>query len=90
MTIKRKSDFLSNEKRTLVINELITYFNSERNEEIGIIAAEDIVNFFLQSCGEDIYAKGVQHARIVLRENLDHLETDLEQLSGTRSHKKII
>lgn len=86
--IKRKSDFLSNEKRTFVINELIAYFNSERNEEIGVIAAEDIVNLFLQSCGEDIYAKGVQHARIVLRENLDNLETDLEQLSGTRAHKK--
>jgi uncharacterized protein (DUF2164 family) len=81
MTINRKGDFLAREKRAETIKELIAYFNAERGEEIGMIAAEDLLDFLLNTCGEDIFKKGVQQSRIILRENLDNLETDLELLS---------
>ncbi len=80
-TIKRKGDLLSKESKDNAIKEIIHYFSTERSEEIGVIAAEDMLHFFLQTCGEDIYRKGVQHTRVVLRQNLDNLETDLDLLS---------
>lgn len=78
--IKRKGDFLSKEQRASAIKELISYFAEERDEEIGVIAAENLIDFFLRTCGDDMYRKGIQHSKIILRENLDNLETDLDQL----------
>ena len=50
--IKRKWDLLPKEKRKSCIDEIITFFKQKRDEEIGVIAAEDILGFFLQDIGE--------------------------------------
>jgi uncharacterized protein (DUF2164 family) len=47
---KRKFDLLiTNNKREAAIREIITYFNTELEQEIGIITAEDILDFFLDN-----------------------------------------
>jgi len=78
--VKRKLDLLSKEKRKSCIEEIITFFEQKRDEKIGIIAAENILDFFLQSTGEEIYNKGVIDSKRLLKERFDDLEIDLELL----------
>lgn len=49
--IKRKWDLISEEYRKESIREIIDFFQTEMDEEIGIIAAENILNHFLQTVG---------------------------------------
>ena len=67
--VDRKWDFLSKEKRASCINEIITYFKEEREEKIGIIAAESILDFLLQGVGGDIYNKGIDDSKKTLQKN---------------------
>jgi len=46
--VKRKWDILSKEQRDSVAKNIIYYFKNEREQEIGIIAAEEILDFFLK------------------------------------------
>lgn len=78
--VKRKFDVLSKEKKESLIKEVITYFKSERDEEIGVIAAEDILDFFLEALVPDVYNKGVSDAKALVKQGFDNLEIDLEVL----------
>lgn len=61
--IKRKWDVLTKERRDTLTREIITYFKTERDLEIGVIAAEDILDFFLQALVADIYNKAVSDSK---------------------------
>jgi len=45
---KRKWDLISKEQREESIKKIIDFFQTERDEEIGMIAADEILNHFLQ------------------------------------------
>ena len=79
-SINRKWDMLSKDRRDSCIKQIITFFKEKRDEEIGVIAAEDILDFFLQSVGEDIYNKGIEDSKEVLKKRFDDLELDLDLL----------
>ncbi len=51
MTQKRKQklDFISEDKRKAYLKEIIAFFQDERNEEIGFVAAEQVLGFFLRT-----------------------------------------
>lgn len=78
--IKRKGDLLSKEKRRVAIEAIISFFKNERNEDIGIIAAENALNFFLENMGDEIYNKGVEDARGFIKNRIEDLELDMEIL----------
>jgi len=78
--IKRKWDILPKAKRKACIDEIIAFFSQERDEEIGIIAAEDVLDFFLQEIGTDIYNKGVEDSRELLRNQFENLDINLDLL----------
>lgn len=78
--IKRKWDLLSPEKRKTHIAEIITFFQEERGDELGIIAAESFLDFFLQDIGAEIYDRGVTDAKELLRKRCEDLELDLDVL----------
>lgn len=71
---------LSKEKRAHAINEIIEFYKSERNEEIGVIAAEAMLDFFLEAVGKAVYNKGVKDARNILEQRLGDFGIDLEAL----------
>ena len=79
--IKRKGDRLTDEKRKETIDEIIYFFESERNEEIGHIAAEQVLNFFLETIGPDLYNRGIQDAKAALESRFDELRYDLDDLT---------
>jgi len=78
--IKRKWDRITNEKRKSSIEEIITFFKQERDEKIGVIAAEEILDFFLQTVGGDVYNKGVKDSKEALEKRTEDLKIDLDIL----------
>jgi len=77
---KRKWDILPQEKRESSIEEIIAFFEKERSEEIGIIAAEEILDFFLQNIGNHVYNKGIEDSRDIFKKRLNDTEIDLDLL----------
>lgn len=68
------------ERKAKIIREIVDYFNAERDEEIGVLAAEEILDFFLEAVGKDIYNKAVEDAKVTVKKGLENLEVDLEVL----------
>jgi len=80
--ITRQWDILSKGRRDNLVREIITYFKEELDKEIGILAAEDILDFFLKSLWKDIYNKALDDSKTTIKQNLDNLEIDLDLLLG--------
>jgi uncharacterized protein (DUF2164 family) len=79
---KRQHDFLSKDQRQHAIREIIGYFENERDEEIGIIAAEQILDFMLITFGEQIYKKAIEDTKKLFQTNMENLTVDLDMLVG--------
>jgi uncharacterized protein (DUF2164 family) len=79
---EKKDQFglLSKENRASAIKEIIAYFGTERDEEIGVIAAEDILDFFLETIGKDIFNKGIDDSKKIIAQNAENLDIDLDLL----------
>jgi len=71
---------LKKEKRSAYTRSIITHFDKEKYEKIGMIAAEDILEFFLQLIGPEIYNKGVDDSKKILEQRFQDLEVDLDLL----------
>ena len=81
MSSARKSwDRLPEDQKDIVKNQLIRFFDKELDEEIGVIAAESILNFFLQQVGPTLYNQGVSDAKLALEKRMDDLNYDLDDL----------
>ena len=78
--INRSWERLSNEERKKAKEDLIIFFQKERDEKIGIIGAEQILNHFLKSAGSKIYNKGVYDAKKALESRYKVLQFDLDDL----------
>ena len=79
-TIKRKWDLLSKERKSVLIKEVIAYFQTKRDQEIGIIAAEEILDFFLETLGPDIYNRAINDSKTTIKQSFENLEIDLDLL----------
>lgn len=69
---------LTDKQRNEATKEIVNFFATEREEEIGLIAAEDFLDMFLDQIGVVLYNKGVEDARIFTKENLDRITLDME------------
>lgn len=78
--IKRTWERLTDEEKDKAKDELIHFFEEERDEQIGVIAAEELINFFLQSVGSNLYNKGVADAKKALENRMEELSFDLDDL----------
>ncbi len=76
--IKRKWDILSDEERKAAIDEIISYFATERNEEIGVIAASDLLDLFLRTTSGAIYNHALDDLRPLLEKNLATTLLDID------------
>jgi uncharacterized protein (DUF2164 family) len=77
---KRNWDIISKEKRKEAINDIVSFFQDERDEEIGMIAAEDFLNHFLKNLGTHIYNKGVEDSSNFLKERFDGSFLDIDSI----------
>lgn len=78
--IKSAFSLLSPKDKSSVIDGLIAYFHRERGEEIGIIAAEDLLDFILDQVTGPIYNRGILDTQDELKKRLDDFDLDLSIL----------
>lgn len=77
---KSKWDLLSDERKKECLEEIITFFQSTRNEAVGVIAAQELFDFFMEAVAENIYNKAIDDAKKAVKMNLENLEVDLDLL----------
>ena len=68
--IKKDWDVLSKDERQKITNEIITFFADERNEKIGVVAANQILDFFLRTTGGFIYNKALDDTKTFFEKKL--------------------
>lgn len=78
--MKKSWDRLSIEEKEVAKKALILYFEKEREEKIGVIAAENILSFFLENIGGKLYNKGVKDAQKAMEYRSQELSYDLDDL----------
>ena len=78
--VKRNWDVLSDQMRKSSIEGIIEFFKSEKNETIGIIFAENILDHFLHTIGLHIYNKGIDDSIEHLRDRFEDIKIDMETL----------
>ena len=71
---------LSTEERKSLIKEIQNYFYEERDEELGIIASEKILDFFLDNLGSLIYNKSLDDARVWFSKRMEDIGIDYDLL----------
>jgi len=80
--VTRKHDLLlTKEQRDKCLAEIIEFFKEKREEQIGLIAAEEILDFLILIAGEHIYNKGLSDARKTIKKNQETLDVDLDLLN---------
>ena len=76
----RQWDLLSKDERRAVTREIILYFKKERGEDIGMIAAEEFIDLFLQQCGLMIYNKAIEDATTFVKKRQEDLQFEMDLL----------
>ncbi|MEK7105594.1 MAG: DUF2164 family protein [Patescibacteria group bacterium] len=79
---KRKPlwDIFPEKQKKECLDRIIAYFLDERDEKIGLIAAEDIFHIVLEKAFSDIYNKGVLDAQQLIRTKGADIEAELDLL----------
>lgn len=71
---------LPRENKEQLINRIQVYFYEERSEEIGNLAAENLLNFMIKEIGPFIYNQAVSDACKLVEERMQSLEEDLHAI----------
>lgn len=76
MTDTRRSlnVLLTKDEERKAMADITAYFLDERSEEIGIIAATSILDFFLMDIAPKVYNRGIKESRTVVQEALEEIE----------------
>ena len=72
----RKTFELSPEEKKKMLDEIVYFFREERDEDLGIIGSETVLDFFLDVLGDTIYNRALDDVRIWLKRNVENLESD--------------
>ena len=67
---------LTMEEKKKMTEDIVYFFEEERDEKLGIIASEAILDFFIQTLGETIYNKALDDALLWFKRNFENLEGD--------------
>lgn len=71
---------LTSEEKKQLMEEIHYYFQKERDEELGLIATESIMDFFLNTLGKQIYNKALDDAKIWYTKRMDLVESDFYEI----------
>ena len=78
--IDRGLNMLAEDDKDRCIKEIISYFHTERNETIGVIAAGNMLDFFLENIAPDVYNKGIEDAKKMLKNQLEGWDVEFDLL----------
>ena len=64
---------LSKEKRDQMVGEIKSYFENEREEELGDLAASLILDFFIEKLAPEFYNQGVYDSYQFMTDKVEDL-----------------
>jgi len=68
------------QQKDKMISEIQRYFYEERNEEIGLIAAENAFDFFKNHLGPYFYNEAIKDSRLVMEQKMSSMEEEMFSL----------
>ncbi|NLL47544.1 MAG: DUF2164 domain-containing protein [Firmicutes bacterium] len=71
---------MSREEKVKIMERIKTYFDEERSEEIGNLAAEHLLDFMLGELGPYVYNRAIYDSRQLVNERFAQLDEDLYTL----------
>jgi uncharacterized protein (DUF2164 family) len=71
---------LTSEEKHQLLQEIVYYFETERDEKLGIIGSEKILDFFMDSLGIFIYNKALDDAKRWHSKRMEDVEADFYSL----------
>ena len=71
---------LSREQKEAAVQAVQHYFEMERGEEIGSLAAESLIEYMVEVLGPHLYNEAVKDARTVVAERMAAIEDELYAL----------
>lgn len=71
---------MKREGKDKLIQEIQNFFETERDEMIGVIAAEEVLDFFLQVLGKEIYNKALDDSKTWLQQRIEEGKIDYDLL----------
>ncbi len=78
--MEKTYDFLDQDQRRAATDQIIGFFQNERDEEIGVIAAGEVLDFVLEHIGIPAYNRGLDDSRNWMKERMAGLDVDFEEL----------
>lgn len=65
------------QQKEAMVSEIQRFFYEERNEEIGNLAAENVLEFIKEHIGPHFYNEALKDARLVVEQKMTSIEDDL-------------
>lgn len=78
--VNRAFDMLTEEERTTVIEYIISHFKTERNEEMDILGAGEILDVVLQQAAPKIYNLAIEDIRAAFKKQSEGFDFELSVL----------
>jgi uncharacterized protein (DUF2164 family) len=71
---------LAKENKLAIVHQLQQYFEQERSESIGEMAAEQLLDFILREAGPYLYNQAIADARSFMTEKFHQIDDELYSL----------
>ncbi|MNZ52132.1 hypothetical protein D3C78_699690 [compost metagenome] len=79
---------LPREQKDQLVERVQEFFELERSEMIGSVAAEQLLDYMIQELGPHIYNKAIADARQTVLERMHTLEDELYALEKRKPAKR--
>lgn len=76
--VQKQWDYLNEEQQRTAIAEIIAFFQNERDEEIGEVAAREILDMFLERIGGAVYNRALEDAKEHLGKKFEDVLVDID------------
>lgn len=67
---------LQPERKKLLEREIQTFFQEVRDEEIGVVATQEVMDFFLETLGKEIYNQALDDTKRWHQDMMENMESD--------------
>lgn len=71
---------LQKEQRDLILSDIQNFFEEERGETIGELAADHVLNFFITHIGPHVYNQALSDCRVLVQQRMVSMEDDIYAL----------
>ncbi len=71
---------LTDDEKKKMLEDIVYYFDAERDEKLGIIASEKILDFFMEDLGKYIYNKALDDSKLWYSHRMEDVEADFYSL----------